>query len=55
MLANFPTLQELAGLREEVTTVTDNIKAELDHVTQQKNKEISKLEVCNVKMVNCTV
>ena len=43
-----PSLQELAGLREEVTTVADNIKAELDHVIQQKSTEIAQLEVCQV-------
>jgi len=41
----FYLLQELAGLREEVNTVTNNIKAELDQVIQQKNKEIAQLEV----------
>jgi len=53
-----PLLQELAGLREEVNTVTDNIKAELDQVIQQKNKEIAQLEVCYsvcIIVVECVV
>ena len=48
LLLSYHSLQELAGLRKEVTTVVDNIKAELDFVIQQKSTEIAQLEVCQV-------
>ena len=38
--------QEVAALRQEVSVITSNLTAELDQVTQQKNKEITELEVC---------
>ena len=38
--------QEVAGLRQEVSVVTSNLTAELDQVTQQRNKQIAELEVC---------
>ena len=38
-------LQEVAGLRQEVSAVTSNLTAELDQVTQQRNKQIAELQV----------